>query len=166
MQDGTVERMDADLDRARRERATNLRELHRAAGLFEGRILGQLEALAGAVIGTLRRRGFTVDPATEERIRAVDEINLLEWWLVRAARVRRLEDVFTDRWLSVEIAGPTTDELIRHLGTLPRAMRIDLIGQLIAATMLDESMSDSGVAELLARTIRAAREASTASGDR
>lgn len=147
------------IDRVVAEEGVNLSELHHAAGMFEGKILGQLEALCRAVISTLRRRGLPIDAATEERIRAVDEINLAEWWLARASQVRQVEDVFNDRWLSAEVAGPTTHELVRHVRTLPRERRLDLVGAVLAAAVHDDIATDASLGQRLADAVRSARAA-------
>jgi len=60
----------------------------------EGKAAGQAEGKADTLLRQLRRRGFEVDGATEQRVRASTKVAELDAWLDRVIDAARLEDVF------------------------------------------------------------------------
>ena len=60
----------------------------------EGREEGHEEGLVDAILTLLRGRGLTVDAAVEERLRASHDREILQVWLLNAARVERAELIF------------------------------------------------------------------------
>jgi hypothetical protein len=61
---------------------------------FARHYYGQGEA--NALLRVLAARGFAVDAATDERVRACSDLKMLERWLTRAATAAALSDVFDD----------------------------------------------------------------------
>lgn len=59
----------------------------------EGRQEGRQQAQATTLVRQLRRRGFTVDDATEARILATADLERLDTWLDRVLTASSVEDV-------------------------------------------------------------------------
>lgn len=69
-----------------------LREEVRQEGRQEGRLEGHVEAL----LHLLRKRGFAIDDALEQRLRATNDLAALDRWLERVLDARSLDEVFDD----------------------------------------------------------------------
>jgi len=62
----------------------------------EGKTEGQNEGKTQAVLAVLQARGIAVDDASRTRILACTDLATLDRWIVRAATVSTLADVFAD----------------------------------------------------------------------
>jgi hypothetical protein len=68
----------------------------RQQGLQEGRQEGRQEGLAEALLLLVRKRGFRIDEALEQRVRSTSDVALLDRWLERVLDARSLAEVFGD----------------------------------------------------------------------
>ena len=66
------------------------------AGLETGSKLGRLESLKDSVFALLAQRGLELRDADAERIRAIEDAEVLRRWLLRAASSGSMEEVFEE----------------------------------------------------------------------
>ncbi|MFC4061993.1 hypothetical protein ACFOWE_27140 [Planomonospora corallina] len=64
------------------------------AGRAEGRLEGMVEEAARVVLLVLAARGLEVPDDTRARITACTDLALLEVWVIRAATVQSVHDLF------------------------------------------------------------------------